>query len=229
VQNNILSYNNGTSEITYNSITTLGTTGYTGPTGATGATGSIGNTGPTGSAVLPNLAYSSNTGFSGPTIGHGGAGVTAAYFLSTSNFGPIIPSSSTSKYLINASCQAFASTTSISNISASIFRSNTGMTGTALPSSYINLANNSQTDVIVPQDINTPANTNFINTSLWSFSALTDATKINAITINMQAYDTSFNPLQPYYYAIRVAENNTSNADEVIYFGNIRMSSINFN
>ena len=123
-------------------------------------------------------------------------------------------------YLINASCQVLCSG-GIQNLSASIFRSSTGMTGYSLPSSYINLANNQKTDVVYSPDT---ANFTDLNTSLWSFSVLSaGSTRVNGYTINMQSYDRGLTGSGPYFYAIRV---NTDTAS--LNYGNIRISSVSF-
>ena len=166
-----------------------------------------------------NILYISNTGYTGPVI----PGSTGAYFLDSVILGPINVTNTSNKYLINASCQLIC-TTGISNISASILRSNTGMTGTTLPVSYINLANNAQTDVIYPPLHTGTSSLNDLNTSLWSLSTITpDNHSVNGATINMQAYDTGFSSTGNYYYAIRVDTD-----ESAVYYGNIRISSINF-
>jgi hypothetical protein len=59
---------------------------------------------------------------------------------------------------------------------------------------------------------------------LWSLSTPNpDNKSVNGATINMQAYDTGFPTTGNYYYAIRV---DTDEAN--LYYGNIRISSINF-
>jgi hypothetical protein len=222
-----LIYNNG-----YTGDT--GPTGYTGPTGDTGPTGNTGPTGqastvtgptgytgytgPTGSTNV-NILYVSNTGFTGSTITSGGT----AYFLDATNLGPINVTNTSNKYLINASCQIL-STSGIANISASILRSNTVMSGLSLPTVYINLANNTQTDVLYPPAHSGTANLNDLNTSLWSFSTIVASNPSpNGNTITMQAYDTGFPSTGNYYYAIRVDTDESR-----LYYGNIRISSINF-
>jgi hypothetical protein len=189
----------------------------------TGPTGITGYTGPTGPATNVNIAYISNTGYTGLSLAVGATG----YFLDSVNL-PISVTNVSSKYLINASCQMLY-TAGIRNISASILRSNTGMSGTALPDTYINLANNLKTTVTYPPlDTETPTNTQNLNTSLWSYSTLSSGVDLanrspNGLTINMQAFDTGFTGPGNYYYAIRV-QTDASN----LYYGNIRMSSINF-
>ena len=205
-----------------------GPTGFaaTGPTGVTGRTGptgfaATGPTGPTGSAQV-NISYISNTGFTGPVTT--GVGKTGNYFLDAAYLGPINVTNVNNKYLINASCQLLSSA-GLKNVSTSILRSNTGMTGTTLPITYINLANNSQKDVIYPPSHIGTASLNDLNTSLWSYSVVTNpsAQSVAGITVNMQAYDTNFSSTGNYYYAIRV----DTDTDR-IYYGNIRLSSINF-
>jgi hypothetical protein len=99
------------------------------------------------------------------------------------------------------------------------------MTGTTLPVTYTNLANNSQNDVLYPPSHTGQSSLNDLNTSLWSYSVSNNpgTQSVAGITINMQSYDTNFPITGNYYYAIRV-DTNTNN----IYYGNIRMSVINF-
>jgi len=168
-----------------------------------------------------NINYISNTGFTGPNA----VGTTGAtYFLDSVNLQINVPNT-TNKYLINASCQILSDNNGVANISASILRSNTGMSGTTLPSSYINLANNIKNDVIYPPVHTGQSSLNDLNTSLWSLSTNNpNAASVNGATINMQSYDTGFTGPGNYYYAIRV------NTDKpYLYYGNIRMSTINFN
>ena len=113
-------------------------------------------TGPTGPATNVNIAYISNTGFTGLNLAVTGS---TGYFLDSVNL-PINVTNVSSKYLINASCQIFSSS-GIKNVSSSILRSNTGMSGTTLPTTYINLANNKQQSVeYAPTDTATQANLN---------------------------------------------------------------------
>ena len=98
------------------------------------------------------------------------------------------------------------------------------MTGRNLPVSYINLSNNSQIDVIYPPTHIGTSSLNDLNTSLWSLSTKNPSTQsVNGITINIQAFDTAFSSTGNYYYAIRIDTDTDS-----IYYGNIRLSSINF-
>lgn len=199
-----------------------GGSGFTGPSYSliynNGYTGEAGPTGPTGTSQV-NIVYLGNTGYTGPPIGTGSTG----YFLDSFNL-PITVTNTSNKYLINASCQLLVDS-NLKNVSTSILRSNTGMSGSTLPTSYVNLANNAQADVKYPPLHVGTSDLNDLNTSLWSYSVQGNpgTQSVNGITINMQAYDTGFTGPGTYYYAIRV------NTDTVsIYYGNIRMSSISF-
>ena len=199
-----------------------GPTGFTGAiisyTGSTGYTGVIGNTGPTGISGKIDIVYSSITGYTGLSL-TGSTGAT--YFLDSYNL-PINVTNINNKYLIYASCQILSSN-GISNISASILRSNIGMSGTNLPAQYINLASNTQIDVKYPPLHFGTAITD-LNTSLWSLSSSVPSSKtVDGSTINMQTYDTGFSGTGTYYYAIRVDTDQSK-----LYYGNIRLSSINF-
>ena len=220
--------NNKVTNISYGYIAS-GSTGPTGAassvTGPTGIQGPTGYTGPTGTVI--NLSYTGITGYTGTTITP--LGNTGSYFLDSLNL-PINVTNTNDRYLVYASCQYFGTNTNsgVQNLSTTIIKSMTGMTGTGLTGSYINLANGKQNDVTFP-----PGNTfsqsdlNFLNTSLWTTSLLNVGsgagnTAVNGGTIIMQAIDFSFNSTGTYYYAIR-ANTDSSN----LYFGNIRMSSIN--
>jgi hypothetical protein len=196
--------------------------GYTGPTGAASSV-----TGPTGPAVNANINLISNTGFTGPFFTNVGGATGIQYFLGsvsrTINL-QINSSSASNKYLIYASCQLLASA-GIQNVSASIIRSQSPMFGLTINTfqPYVNLANNSQSDVIYPP-LHTASETSIIdlNTSLWSYSTPNaNNSSPNGITINMQAYDTGITGTN--YYAIRVDTDFS-----YLYYGNIRMSSVNF-
>ena len=99
------------------------------------------------------------------------------------------------------------------------------MTGSTLPATYKNLASGSQIDVIYPPLHTGQSSLNDLNTSLWSYSVASNpgAQSVSGITINMQSFDTNFPSTGNYYYAIRV-DTNTNN----LYYGNIRMSCVNF-
>jgi len=209
-----------------------GPQGSTGPTGAassvtgpTGIQGPTGYTGPTGTVI--NLSYTGITGYTGTTITP--IGNTGSYFLDSLNL-PINVTNTNDRYLVYASCQYFGTNTNsgVKNLSTTIIKSMTGMTGTGLTGSYINLANGKQNDVTFPPgNTFTQSDLNFLNTSLWTTSLLNTGTgsgntAVNGGTIIMQAIDFSFNSTGTYYYAIR-ANTDSSN----LYFGNIRMSSIN--
>ena len=191
----------------------------TGATGLTGATGPSGPTGPTGPATNVNISYLINTGFTGPAL----PGSTGQYFLDAINLGPINVTNVNNKYLINASCQIL-STSGIANISSSILRSNSLMSGTSLPAQFINLADYTQSDVLYPPSHSGIASLLDLNTSLWSISTTNPSVQsVNGTTIFMQAYDTGFPSTGNYYYAIRV-DTDVSR----LYYGNIRMSYITF-
>ena len=100
------------------------------------------------------------------------------------------------------------------------------MSGTSLPITYTNLANNSQVDVIYPPAHTGQGNLNDLNTSLWSYSVQTNPStqSVAGITVNMQAYDIGITGPNTYKYAIRVDTDSPS-----VYFGNIRMTSLKFN
>jgi hypothetical protein len=203
-----------------------GSQGIQGPTGSQGPQGLQGvqgPTGPTGSTQV-NITFISNTGFTGPVTS--GPGLTGHYFLDSVNLGPINVTNTTNKYLINASCQLLSSAASgLKNVSTSIIRSNTLMSGATQPVTYINLANNSQNDVLYPPLHTGQSSLNDLNTSLWSYSVASNpgTQSVSGITINMQSYDTNFPSTGNYYYAIRVDTDTNS-----VYYGNIRMSVINF-
>jgi hypothetical protein len=132
------------------------------------------------------------------------------------------------KHLIYASSQYFGTVGGgnggVENLSATIMRSMTGMTGTSLPTTYTNLANRQQVEVTYPPTaLFTQSSLNNLNTSLWTISLLNNnSSAVNGGSIIMQAVDLSFNSTGTYYYAIRVNTDSTN-----LYFGNIRMSSIN--
>jgi hypothetical protein len=208
-----------------------GPQGSTGPTGAassvtgpTGIQGPTGYTGPTGTVI--NLSYTGITGYTGTNFSLGNTG---SYFLDSLNL-PINVTNTNDRYLVYASCQYFGTNTNsgVKNLSTTIIKSMTGMTGSGLPGSYINLANGKQNDVTFPPgNTFTQSDLNFLNTSLWTTSLLNTGTgsgntAVNGGTIIMQAIDFSFNSTGTYYYAIRA---NTDSSQ--LYFGNIRMSSIN--
>jgi hypothetical protein len=155
------------------------------------------------------------------------------YFLDALNL-PITVRNTSERHLIYASTQYFGTVSGanagVENVSATIIRSRDGITGMTgpLPSSfpYINLANGKQNDVkYPPASLLTQASLDNLNTSLWTISLLkVDSSAVNGGSIIMQSIDTSFNSTGTYYYGIRV--NTDSNS---LYFGNIRMSSINLN
>jgi hypothetical protein len=124
-------------------------------------------------------------------------------------------------FLIYATCQllTYPITTNIQNISTSIFRNNTAMSGTGITG--INLANGqtggSGGEIIIPNDNDSNAYV-ALNTSLWSVSATNASNKSNGVTINMQAIDRNVSGTS--YYAIRTT------TDTSLLFGNIRISYI---
>jgi hypothetical protein len=97
------------------------------------------------------------------------------------------------------------------------------MSGTGLPSSYLNLASNTQTDVAFPTS-HTGNELLKLSTSLWSYSSNNpNNSSVYGTTINMQTIDTITGPTGC-YYAIRVLSD--SNA---VYYGNIKMFSVKYN
>ena len=168
---------------------------------------------------------SNNIGFSGPSV----PGIGLQYFLGSA--GNVINcvvnvTDISNKYLVNASCQLL-SDTSFRNVSASILRSGTAMFGTGLPISYINLSNDTKTDVIFPPLHTGTSNLNDLNTSLWSYSVPANQSShaANGMTINMQAFDTGVSGhTGPNYYAIRVDTDKSE-----LFYGNIKISVINLN
>jgi len=188
----------------------FGKTGATGPTGM-GITGPTGPTGP-GFNLLRSTPYGS--GWLGPTAG-GGTG----YFVDSFNLGPVTVNNgnATTKVLVSASVQCI-SANSIKNLSASIFRKSTGMSGTTV--SGLNLSIGNTGDVYYPPD-NTSSLV--LLSSLYTFST-TDPSVTkgpNAVTINMQVIDNYFNVTGytgpgPWYYAIRVNSESTSQPIEYV-------------
>ena len=204
-------------------VANTGATGRTGPTGVTGPTGRTGPTGPTGPSITQSISGNNltNTGFTGPIVT--GVGNTGNYFLDSVNL-PVYVTNINARYLINASCQILSNTSNVKNVSASIFRSTQVMTGSNLPTSYVNLANNQQNDVNFPP-IHSGASLNDLNTSLWSISTPNPGNmSVNGITLNMQTYDNSFpSNNTTYYYAIRIDTDTPK-----LYFGNIRLFDLGF-
>ena len=96
-------------------------------------------------------------------------------------------------------------------------RSRSEMSGSTFNAfNTINLANESNTDVIYP---NNDKGYDALNTSLWTFNE-TNSQNVYANTVNMQVIDTINND-GTYYYAIRVA----TNASNVIE-SNIKLFAI---
>jgi len=182
-----------------------GNTGYTGYTGYTGPTGPIG---PTGSGFT-FLGLTGYTGYSGPPA-VGATGV--AYYLDGLNL-KVDVTNPNEKILVYGSFQVI-NTTEINNLSATIMRSQTQMSGTSFNSANtINLASDSGVDVQYPPDINTGYTG--LSTSLWTISGLTNGggAHVNATTVNMQPIDHTISATGTYYYAIRVSTD-SSNLNE---------------
>jgi hypothetical protein len=216
--------------------TTLGLTGpqyslifsKTGPTGFTGlqgSTGTQGSTGPTGSYPPLQITRAAFTGTTG--------GLSGNYYIDSYNLGPITINSGGSN-LIYASFQCFVKYTSgqsvINNISTTIMRDATGMSGTTYNNRSINLALGSTGDVSYPIDSTDTSLAN-LATSLYSFSEdnPNNNGNVNGLTVNMQTIDSnpSDSPITV-YYAIRVSVQATSTTPFVTY-GNIRLSSVKLN
>ena len=180
-------------------------------------------TGPIYSLIHPVNVVSvvTNKGYTGSTS----PDLSGQYFLDNVD-ASFTPTSQSAKYLIYASCQVLNSANSgIHNLSASIIRSTLDMSGSSWNSSYINLANTLNNDVHYPPDTTTDSSRDLLNTSLWTTSGYNSGSgngSANAVTINMQAIDTSFNVGFPVYYAIRVSTDTTP-----LLFGNIRISATN--
>jgi hypothetical protein len=200
-----------------------GSHGATGNTGATGATG-IGATGPTGPGfnLLGNTSY--GTGFSGPNS----SGATG-YFVDSFNLGPVFVNNgnSNTKVLVSMSVQYTTGPTLLQNISASIFRGKTGMSGTGLTG--LNLANGNTGDVFYPYDTLTSASYQLL-TSLYTYSTTQSSggNSINSSVINMQVIDqyfglTGYTGTGPWYYAIRI---NSQQQSQPIEFVNAQEYSI---
>jgi hypothetical protein len=98
------------------------------------------------------------------------------------------------------------------------------MTGTALPSGCVNLANGTaNSEIVFPPDNTSATAQTDLNTSLWSISGYASgggSQSLNAVTINMQAVDKPGTAGTPAYYAIRVNTDSTP-----LLFGNIRLTA----
>ena len=199
-----------------------GLQGPTGETGSQGLQGPTGSQGPTGPSNISVLGYTGLTGFTGNSIVSGGSGT---YFLDSFNLGPISVTNINQQHLIYGSCQIL-STTGIKNFAATIMRSPTGMSGTSLPASSVNLANRQTNSEVFYPLIFSGSQLNNLNTSLWSTSVTDNpgTQSTNGTTINIQAIDTNFGNTGNYYYAIRV---NTSKSN--LYYGNINMMCLKLN
>jgi hypothetical protein len=209
------------------SRTTVDSSGPTGPTGPTGRTGSQGSTGPTGSYPPLQITRAAFTGTTG--------GLSGNYYIDSYNLGPITINSGGSN-LIYASFQCFVKYTSgqsvINNISTTIMRDTTEMSGTTYNNRSINLALalGSTGDVFYPPDSTDTPLAN-LATSLYTFSEdnPNNNGNVNALTVNMQTIDSNLSgsPITV-YYAIRVSVQATSTTPFVTY-GNIRLSSVKLN
>jgi hypothetical protein len=205
------------------SRTTVDSSGPTGPTGPTGRTGSQGSTGPTGSYPPLQITRAAFTGTTG--------GLSGNYYIDSYNLGPITINSGGSN-LIYASFQCFVKYTSgqsvINNISSTIMRDTSVMTGTTYNNRSINLALGSTGDVFYPQDNDTDV-FNELATSLYTFSEdnPNNNGNVNALTVNMQTIDSNLtaSPISV-YYAIRVNVQVTTTSPFIISYGNIRLSSV---
>jgi hypothetical protein len=105
-------------------------------------------------------------------------------------------------------------------------RAPTGMSGTSLPTTAVNLANQTtNSDVIYPPLHTGTSSLNDLNTSLWSISIFNNAStqSTNGATINMQAIDT-IGTTGSYYYAIRVSTDASN-----LYYGNINLMCLKLN
>jgi hypothetical protein len=164
------------------------------------------------------LGQTGYTGITGPPQ----SGVTA-YFIGDFQVGPIVTTNS-ENILVSTSFQVL-SATEIQNFSASIMRSNTGMTAqTLIDASIYNLASRTtSTDVYCPIDGITTASFTALNTSLFTFSQLQANNGINGLTVSMQAIDSPGNTSSYYAVRVNVPGNTTANS---IYYGNFRISAL---
>ena len=200
-----------------------GRTGITGPTGHTGPTGETGPTGP-GFTLIGNTSYGTGYIATGPTA----TGATS-YFIDSFNLGPVFVNNgnSNTKVLVSMSVQYTAGPSAVQNISASIFRGKTGMTGTGLTG--LNLAKGTIGEVYYPADTTSP--NSLLLTSLYTYSSTETAGGAkgpNAFVINMQVIDqyfglTGYTGTGPWYYAIRV---NVPQSSPTIEYVNPQLYSI---
>ena len=195
-----------------------GNSGATGPTGPTGYTGKTGSTGPTGltgptGAGFILLGATGISGYSGP-ISTGSTGV--AYYIDAFNLQVNITNPN-EKVLVYGAYQA-VNTTNIVNLSSTIMRSSSTMSGTTFNSANtINLAGHTGRDVQYPRDL-VSAYPGFL-TSLWTLSntATGGGSNINAITVNMQAIDYGFTAAGTYYYAMRLSTDSSYLNEYTVY------------
>jgi hypothetical protein len=149
------------------------------------------------------LGATGSSGFSGPSAGGSTTGI--AYYLDSTNV-RVNVTNANQRNLVYASFQAI-NTTAINNLSATIIRGQTLMSGTTFVSygGYINLAGQTGVDVQYPADL--PSSYGGLLTSLWSFSGLISGggDRVNAVTVNMQAIDHHIGGTGTYYYAVRVS------------------------
>ena len=204
-----------------------GATGNPGPTGSTGATGptGMGITGPAG----PGFLLLGNTGYTTGFTGLIGGGTTGAkYFLDSYNLQITTIDNTTSKVMVYATVEWVTNnTTTLNNISASIFRNNSPMSGSGFTG--LNLANGStNVDVQFPIVHIGPTSIAQLNTSLYTFSTNNSGSQTpNASVINMQVIDEYFDVPGytgpgPWYYAIRV----NSDSTQGIEFANPKIFAI---
>ena len=196
-------------------------------TGATGSQGSQGFTGPTGSYPQLQITRAAFTGTTG--------GLSGNYYIDSYNLGPVTINSGGSN-LIYASFQCFVNynpvggQSIINNISTTIMRDGTGMSGTTYNGRSINLALGSTGDVFYPLDNDTNV-LGDLATSLYTFSIDNPKNNgnTNALTVNMQTIDSNLSgtPITV-YYAIRVSVQSATNSttSKFVTYGNVRLSSV---
>ena len=156
------------------------------------------------------------SGYSGPPAS-GSTGV--AYYLDSFNL-KVNVTKPNEKILVYGSFQAI-NTTEINNLSATIMRSQTQMSGTTFNSANtINLASDAGVDVQYPPDIDNGYTE--LSTSLWTGLTTGGGAHVNATTVNMQPIDHTIGATGTYYYAIRVSTD-SSNLNEK----NISLYAIN--
>jgi hypothetical protein len=207
-----------------------GFTGFTGPQGPQGFTGFTGSQGPTGFPLPLSVTRSNFTGTTGSLTGN--------YYIDSYNIGPIsFPNNATN--LVSASVQCFINhntsgggSSVFNNLSATIMRDSTEMTGMPYNNQSINLALGSTGDVSFPPDNTTTPLIN-LATSLFHFSEENpnNNSNVNGITVNLQSLDVNStgSSIDTAYYAIRVSVQGTSNLSTFITYGNVRISCVRLN